>query len=120
MVEDLLGERPPLRGGGKNEYAGIKLTWLRERVRRAPEQAMEDALRQYARCYILLMIGPQIETPLTLPVAHRSSCLGYIRGFRDSVLTIGTRSYFHWWREITMRDGWCRLGQRWIGWASTR
>ncbi|MED6121985.1 hypothetical protein PIB30_035422 [Stylosanthes scabra] len=31
--------------------------WLRERVRWTPAQASVDELRQYARCYILLMIG---------------------------------------------------------------
>ncbi|MED6211777.1 hypothetical protein PIB30_076814, partial [Stylosanthes scabra] len=52
-----LGARPPLRGGGKNEYAAIKTTWLRDRVRHTPADGPPDVLRQYARCYILLMIG---------------------------------------------------------------
>ncbi|MED6172368.1 hypothetical protein PIB30_049448 [Stylosanthes scabra] len=57
MVENLLGARPPLRGGWKNEYAAIKTTWLRDRVRQTPADGPLDVLRQYARCYILLMIG---------------------------------------------------------------
>ncbi|MED6210319.1 hypothetical protein PIB30_063019 [Stylosanthes scabra] len=52
-----VGARPPLRGGGKNEYAAIKTTWLRDRVRHTPTDGPSDVLRQYARCYILLMIG---------------------------------------------------------------
>ncbi|MED6157217.1 hypothetical protein PIB30_021414 [Stylosanthes scabra] len=57
MVEDILGARPNPRGGGKNEYVAVTLSWLRDRVRHTPAHAPEDKLRQFARCYILLMIG---------------------------------------------------------------
>ncbi|MED6118549.1 hypothetical protein PIB30_003765 [Stylosanthes scabra] len=57
MVEELLGARPPMRGGGKNEYAAIKMTWLRDRLRHTPAAGEPDVLKQFARCYIMLMIG---------------------------------------------------------------
>ncbi|MED6224675.1 hypothetical protein PIB30_086364 [Stylosanthes scabra] len=55
IVEDLLGLRSPMRGGGKNEYTAMKLTYLRAHVRQTPSEAPDDVLRQYARCYILMM-----------------------------------------------------------------
>ncbi|MED6142902.1 hypothetical protein PIB30_001669 [Stylosanthes scabra] len=51
------GEARPQRGGGKNEYVAVKLSWLRDQVRRTPKQAEVSVLKQFARCYILLMIG---------------------------------------------------------------
>ncbi|MED6123356.1 hypothetical protein PIB30_048411 [Stylosanthes scabra] len=55
MAEEYLGGRPPA-GGGKN-YAGVRMTWLRQRVQMTPGNgAPPDVLRQYARCYIMMMI----------------------------------------------------------------
>ncbi|MED6225472.1 hypothetical protein PIB30_094065 [Stylosanthes scabra] len=56
MAHDFLGGRPPA-GEGKN-YSGVKMSWLRERVRATPRHgAFPDVLRPYARCYIMMMIG---------------------------------------------------------------
>ncbi|MED6122360.1 hypothetical protein PIB30_039032 [Stylosanthes scabra] len=33
------------------------MSWLRDRVRATPQGAPPDVLRQYARCYIMMMIG---------------------------------------------------------------
>ncbi|MED6172446.1 hypothetical protein PIB30_050207 [Stylosanthes scabra] len=55
MAEEYLGGRPPA-GGGKN-YAGVKITWLRQRVQMTPGYgAPPDVLQQYARCYVMMMI----------------------------------------------------------------
>ncbi|MED6145287.1 hypothetical protein PIB30_023685 [Stylosanthes scabra] len=42
MVDELLGARPSLRGGGKKEYAAIKVRWLRDRVRHTPVNDKSD------------------------------------------------------------------------------
>ncbi|MED6161241.1 hypothetical protein PIB30_058872 [Stylosanthes scabra] len=56
MAHEYLGGRPPA-GEGKS-YAGVKLSWLRQRVQMTPgDGAPPYVLRQYARCYIMMMIG---------------------------------------------------------------
>ncbi|MED6161139.1 hypothetical protein PIB30_057888 [Stylosanthes scabra] len=86
MVEDLLGARPPLRGGGKNEYAAIKATWLRDHVRHTPAGGSPDVLRHdrattdIAGCAPLMMFWiyqrfpqwcPAQRNVVTFPLAAR-------------------------------------------------
>ncbi|KAL4328192.1 uncharacterized protein DS421_13g407170 [Arachis hypogaea] len=45
-----------------NWLSGYSVTRLRERVRQMPDTDDPATLRQYARCYILLMIGGYLMT----------------------------------------------------------
>ncbi|RYQ82471.1 hypothetical protein Ahy_B10g101057 [Arachis hypogaea] len=66
LVERLLGSRPPAvvqQGAQRTEAFSLKLTWLRDRLRQMPPDASNpNTLRQYARCYIMLMIGGYLLT----------------------------------------------------------
>ncbi|MED6211393.1 hypothetical protein PIB30_073280 [Stylosanthes scabra] len=79
MVEELLGVRPPLRMGGKNEYAAIKMTWLRDRVRHIPADGSADTLtparsshgvRLFFVTHTTGYAAPVTEPRLILPSAH--------------------------------------------------
>ncbi|RYR63749.1 hypothetical protein Ahy_A04g021510 [Arachis hypogaea] len=69
-VEDLLGARPPMQSQGRKEGFAIKLAWLRERVQNIPAGAGDDTLRQYARCYILMLIGGYLMTDKSNNLVH--------------------------------------------------
>ncbi|MED6141136.1 hypothetical protein PIB30_100351 [Stylosanthes scabra] len=56
MALEYLGGHPPPDEG--KSYARVKLSWLRQRVQMTPgDGAPPDVPRQYARCYIMMMIG---------------------------------------------------------------
>ncbi|RYR41292.1 hypothetical protein Ahy_A08g037705 [Arachis hypogaea] len=60
LVKRILGARPLVvqqQGTQKKESFSLKLTWLQERLRQMLDTHDPDTLRQYRRCYILLMIG---------------------------------------------------------------
>ncbi|RYR61124.1 hypothetical protein Ahy_A04g018251 [Arachis hypogaea] len=60
MVEQLLGAKPPVaaqQAAQRKESFTLKLVWLRDRVRQMPPTDDPETLRQYARCYIMLLIG---------------------------------------------------------------
>ncbi|MED6115087.1 hypothetical protein PIB30_086831 [Stylosanthes scabra] len=79
MVEELLGARPPLRGGGKNEYAAIKATWLTDRVRHTPADAPAETLtparsslgvRRFFVTHTTAYVAPVTKPRLISPGAH--------------------------------------------------
>ncbi|RYR11942.1 hypothetical protein Ahy_B04g069445 [Arachis hypogaea] len=77
LVERLLGARPPVvpqQATQRNESFSPKLVWLRDRVRQMPPTDDLETLRQYARCYILLLICVGCHCFRTLGGAGR--CLG--------------------------------------------
>ncbi|RYQ94727.1 hypothetical protein Ahy_B08g089659 [Arachis hypogaea] len=56
----LLGSKPPVaaqQAAQKKESFTLKLVWLWDRVRQMPQTDDPETLRQYARCYIMLLIG---------------------------------------------------------------
>ncbi|QHO41131.1 uncharacterized protein DS421_5g143050 [Arachis hypogaea] len=56
-VENLLGTKPlPQPERGKQVF-GVRMTWLRDRVAHIPARAALDTLRQYAQCYLIMLIG---------------------------------------------------------------
>ncbi|QHN97794.1 uncharacterized protein DS421_18g630460 [Arachis hypogaea] len=60
LVEQLLGSKPPVaaqQAAQKKESFTLKLVWLWDRVRQMPQTDDPETLRQYARCYIMLLIG---------------------------------------------------------------
>ncbi|MED6187822.1 hypothetical protein PIB30_116749 [Stylosanthes scabra] len=69
-IEELLGAMPPTQSQGRNEGFAIKLAWLRERVQHIPIGASDDTLRQYARCYILMLIGGYLMTDKSSSLVH--------------------------------------------------
>ncbi|RYR12066.1 hypothetical protein Ahy_B04g069591 [Arachis hypogaea] len=55
MVEQLLGDRPPVaaqQAAQRNGFFTLKLVWLRDRVRQMPPTDDLETLRQYARCLL--------------------------------------------------------------------
>ncbi|RYR51326.1 hypothetical protein Ahy_A06g026345 [Arachis hypogaea] len=73
LVERLLGARPPVvpqQELQKKESFLLKLTWLRDRVRQMPQADDPEILRQYARCFILLLIGRYLMTNKSNNLVH--------------------------------------------------
>ncbi|RYQ85136.1 hypothetical protein Ahy_B10g104640 [Arachis hypogaea] len=65
LIKQLFGARSPAiqqYGAQRKESFSLKLTWLREQLRQMPDTANPNTLRQYMRCYILLMIGDYLMT----------------------------------------------------------
>ncbi|QHO09082.1 uncharacterized protein DS421_14g478220 [Arachis hypogaea] len=65
LVEQLLGTRPPVaaqQAAQRKESFTLKLVWLRDRVRQMPQTDDPETLRQYARCYIMLLIEGYLMT----------------------------------------------------------
>ncbi|KAL4293545.1 hypothetical protein AHAS_Ahas18G0138800 [Arachis hypogaea] len=57
LPEDLLGDRSPPQPKDKWQVFGLRMTWLKNRVTHIPPGADADTLCQYARCYLLMLIG---------------------------------------------------------------
>ncbi|KAL4329691.1 hypothetical protein AHAS_Ahas13G0325400 [Arachis hypogaea] len=55
-VEDLLGVRPPPQPEGGKQVFGVRTTWLGDRMAHTPDGAAPETLRQYARCYLMMLI----------------------------------------------------------------
>ncbi|QHO49067.1 uncharacterized protein DS421_1g10740 [Arachis hypogaea] len=75
LVDRRLGARPPVvaqKGAQRKESFSVKFTWLRDRVCHMPQTDDSETLRQYARCYILLLIRAYLMT-------DKSSNLVYLR-----------------------------------------
>ncbi|KAL4343343.1 hypothetical protein AHAS_Ahas11G0068900 [Arachis hypogaea] len=61
-IEDLLSDRPPSQLEDKKQNFGLKMTWLRNRVTHIPPGVDAATLGQYARCYLLMLIGGYLFT----------------------------------------------------------
>ncbi|XP_016191699.1 serine/threonine-protein phosphatase 7 long form homolog [Arachis ipaensis] len=73
MVEQLLGARPPVaaqQAAQRKESFTLKLVWLRDRVHQMPPTDDPETLRQYARCYIMLLIGRYLLTDKSNNLVH--------------------------------------------------
>ena len=73
MVEQLLGARPPVaaqQAAQRKESFTLKLVWLRDRVRQMSQTNDPETLRQYARCYIMLLIGGYLMTDKSNNLVH--------------------------------------------------
>ncbi|KAL4316330.1 hypothetical protein AHAS_Ahas15G0274300 [Arachis hypogaea] len=56
-AEDLLGARPPPPQQEGRQVFAVRMTWLRNQVAHIPDGASPETLRQYARCYLMMLIG---------------------------------------------------------------
>ncbi|KAL4343227.1 uncharacterized protein DS421_11g323600 [Arachis hypogaea] len=69
-----LGAMPPRREAqeGQTQYESycIKLTWLKTWLRNMPHDASPEVLSQYARCYILRLIGGLLITDKSSSTVH--------------------------------------------------
>ncbi|QHN76569.1 uncharacterized protein DS421_19g645030 [Arachis hypogaea] len=73
MVEQLLDVRPPVaaqQAAQRKESFTLKLVWLRDRVCQMPPTDDPETLRQYARCYIMLLIGGYLLTDKSNNLVH--------------------------------------------------
>ncbi|RYR24862.1 hypothetical protein Ahy_B02g058415 [Arachis hypogaea] len=69
----LLGARPPVapqQAAQRKESFMLKLVWLRDRVRQMPPTDNPETLRQYARCYIMILIGGYLMTDKLNNLVH--------------------------------------------------
>ncbi|QHO06709.1 uncharacterized protein DS421_14g457120 [Arachis hypogaea] len=82
LVEQLLGARPPVAAqqvAQRKESFTLKLVWLRDRVCQMPQTDDPETLRQYVRCYIMLLIGGYLMTDKSNNLVH----LCWLSLFRD-------------------------------------
>ncbi|XP_025661920.1 serine/threonine-protein phosphatase 7 long form homolog [Arachis hypogaea] len=73
LVEQLLGARPPVAAqqeAQRKESFTLKLVWLQDRVRQMPQTDDPETLRQYARCYIMLLIRGYLMTDKSNNLVH--------------------------------------------------
>ncbi|RYR00083.1 hypothetical protein Ahy_B07g088138 [Arachis hypogaea] len=73
MVEQLLGAKPPVaaqQAVQRKESFTLKLVWLRDRVRQMSPTDNSETLRQYARCYIMLLLGGYLLTDKSNNLVH--------------------------------------------------
>ncbi|RYQ86081.1 hypothetical protein Ahy_B10g105742 [Arachis hypogaea] len=73
MVEQRLSVRPPMvaqQAAQRKESFTLKLVWLRDRVCQMPPTDDPETLRQYARCYIMLLIGGNLLTDKSNNLVH--------------------------------------------------
>ncbi|QHN97374.1 uncharacterized protein DS421_18g626830 [Arachis hypogaea] len=73
LVEQLLGARPlvePQQAAQRKESFTLKLVWIRNCVCQMPPTDDPDTLRQYARCYIMLLIGGYLMTDKSNNLVH--------------------------------------------------
>ncbi|RYR08017.1 hypothetical protein Ahy_B05g075549 [Arachis hypogaea] len=73
LVEQLLGARPPVaahQATQRKESFTLKLVWLRNRVRQMPQTDDPETLRQYAKCYIMLLIEGYLMTDKSNNLVH--------------------------------------------------
>ncbi|RYR29877.1 hypothetical protein Ahy_B01g054472 [Arachis hypogaea] len=78
----LLGARPPVaaqQAEQRKESFTLKLVWRRDRVRQIPPTDDPETLRQYARYYIMLLIGGYLMTDDSDNLVH----LHWLPLFRD-------------------------------------
>ncbi|QHO28448.1 uncharacterized protein DS421_7g216770 [Arachis hypogaea] len=73
----LLTHEEPVRGASvtsvaaqRNESFPLKLVWLRDHVRQMPPTDDPETLRQYARCYIMLLIRGYLMTDKSNNLVH--------------------------------------------------
>ncbi|RYR24858.1 hypothetical protein Ahy_B02g058409 [Arachis hypogaea] len=69
----LLGARPPVvpqQAAQRKESSMLKLVWLRDRVCQMPPTNNPETLRQYARCYIMILIGDYLMTDKLNNLVH--------------------------------------------------
>ncbi|RYR43509.1 hypothetical protein Ahy_A08g039908 [Arachis hypogaea] len=72
-MEQLFGARPLVvaqQASQRKESFTLKLMWLRDRVRQMPSTDEPETLRQYARCYIMLLIGGYLLTDKSNILMH--------------------------------------------------
>ncbi|RYR04871.1 hypothetical protein Ahy_B06g084669 [Arachis hypogaea] len=70
---ELLGARPPVAAqqeAQRKESFTLKLVWLQDRVRQMPQTDDPETLRQYARCYIMLLIRGYLMTDKSNNLVH--------------------------------------------------
>ncbi|XP_020985809.1 serine/threonine-protein phosphatase 7 long form homolog [Arachis duranensis] len=73
LVEQLLGARPPVaaqQAARRKESFTLKLVWLRDRACQMPQTDDSETLRQYTRCYIMLLIGGYLMTDKSNNLVH--------------------------------------------------
>ncbi|XP_015967256.1 serine/threonine-protein phosphatase 7 long form homolog [Arachis duranensis] len=73
LVERLLGARPlvaPQQAAQRKESFMLKLVWLRDHIRQMPPTDDLETLRQYARCYIILLIRGYLMTHKSNNLVH--------------------------------------------------
>ncbi|KAL4358141.1 hypothetical protein AHAS_Ahas09G0257000 [Arachis hypogaea] len=56
VIENLFDDRPPPQPEGGKQVFRVRMTWLNDRVAYIPAGAVLDTLRQYARCYLMMLI----------------------------------------------------------------
>ncbi|RYR75841.1 hypothetical protein Ahy_A01g000426 [Arachis hypogaea] len=70
---NLLGARPPVaaqQAAQRKESFTLKLVWLRDHVRQMSQTNDPETLRQYARCYIMLLIKGYLMTDKSNMLVH--------------------------------------------------
>ncbi|RYR43091.1 hypothetical protein Ahy_A08g039520 [Arachis hypogaea] len=73
LVEQLLVARPPVaaqQAARRKESFTLKLVWLRDRARQMHQTDDPETLRQYTRCYIMLLIGGYLMTDKSNNLVH--------------------------------------------------
>ncbi|XP_016199956.1 protein MAIN-LIKE 2-like [Arachis ipaensis] len=101
-AEDLLGARPPPPQQEGRQVFAVRMTWLRNQVAHIPDGASPETLRQYARCYLMMLIGGvfihgQVGNTCAVEMASTT------RGFRSmQPVVMGVRTSLD-------RDRHCRL-----------
>ncbi|XP_016196116.1 serine/threonine-protein phosphatase 7 long form homolog [Arachis ipaensis] len=73
LVEQLLGARLPAaaqQAVQRMESFTLKLVWLRDRVRQMSQTNDPETLRQYPKCYIMLLIGGYLMTDKSNNLVH--------------------------------------------------
>ncbi|RYR72721.1 hypothetical protein Ahy_A02g006936 isoform B [Arachis hypogaea] len=106
MGEQLLGVRPPMaaqQAAQRNESFTLKLIWLCDRVRQMPLTDDPETLRQYARCYIMLLIGGYLLIDKSNNLVH-IRWLPLLRDFAECwdyhgalLYWLGLTSHSVWW-----------------------
>ncbi|RYR03891.1 hypothetical protein Ahy_B06g083294 [Arachis hypogaea] len=95
----------------------LKLVWLQDRVRQMPQIDDPETLRQYARCYIMLLIGGYLMTDKSNNMVHLrwlpllrdfAECRAFFLGLHCAGLDISVpffggstgRHGYHWLHSV--------------------
>ncbi|RYR08348.1 hypothetical protein Ahy_B05g075992 [Arachis hypogaea] len=102
LLERLLGARPPVapqQAAQRNESFTLKFVWLRDHIRQMPLTDDLETLRQYARCYIILLVGGHLMTDKSNNLVHLR-WLPLFQDFGRCRACLGDRPY---WPGLLLR-----------------
>ncbi|MED6154100.1 hypothetical protein PIB30_108753, partial [Stylosanthes scabra] len=91
-IEELLGDMSRSNPEARKESFSLNMTWLRQRMQHIPADADDDTLKQYDRCYLMMMIVVTCSRTRATTWYKSGGCFSW-RTLTGAVNTHGVQPY---------------------------